>query len=220
MTAYNHKNLPSQIPVFPLNGTLLLPGGRLPLHIFEPRYLDMINSALKKDGLFGMVQTKALEHQSLPKTNLLYPIGCLGEIAEVTELDNGGLDIIVLGITRYKILMEVEDTTPYRQVMVDYKPFNQDFKLLKNLKKGGRQKLLKIVDRYMAKQGLSLNKSTLKELGDGELVIALAMLCPFDSAEKQALLENHGINKGVETLSALMEFAIADIDDISKVAQH
>jgi uncharacterized protein len=220
MSEFKFENLPKQIPVFPLSSALLLPGGRIPFHIFEPRYIEMINVSLRKNLLFGLVQPRALEHKTLLKSDLLYPIGCLGEITDVTELDNGVLDIMVLGLCRYRIIEEVEVESPFRQVTVDYTPFQQDFDLIEDLKDDGRQQLLKTVSLYMIKQGLSLNNKTLSKLGDGELVTALSMMCPFDPAEKQALLENNNIALRAATLKALMEFAIADIDGIYKMAHH
>lgn len=220
MPKFKSENLPNIIPVFPLRNALLLPGGRLPLHIFEPCYLDLVNLALKTGGLFGMVQPKTLEHKSLFKSDLLYPIGCLGEIVGVTEQESGALDILVLGIARYKIVEELNVKTTYRQVEVDYKPFQQDIDIVEFLPTGGRQKLLETVNLYMEKQGLSLNQEVLAKLGDDALVTSLSIMCPFEPAEKQALLENLDIKKRALTLGTLMEFAIADIDDISKVAQH
>ncbi len=220
MTSIDQKKLPTNIPVFPLQGALLLPGGRLPLQIFEPRYLQMVREALSQDGFIGIIQPKALDHKNLPKSHLLYPIGCVGKIIDVSERDNRILDIVVLGLSRYKILNEIPCDTPFRQAHVDYSPYKQDLKLVEKLPQGGRQKLLETVGRYTSKQDLSLNKKALGKLADDELVTALAMLCPFEPAEKQALLENNGILLRAGTLSTLMEIALASQSDTSNIALH
>jgi Lon protease-like protein len=139
------EEIPSKISIFPLNGALLLPRSQLPLNIFEPRYLEMIDNSISSDRLIGMIQTQESNE------NQLYSIGCLGKITSFTELSDSRFIITLNGICRYKVTQELDTLTPYRQVKVSYEDFENDLTPGFNQDKANRDKLLDVLKRYLEK---------------------------------------------------------------------
>ncbi len=198
--------LPAAIPVFPLSGALLLPNGVLPLNIFEPRYLAMVRDAMAASGaanrVIGMIQPRG-DGEPPP----LFEIGCLGRISDFRETDDGRILIALAGITRFRIQAELDRTTPYRQVMVDYHGFGGDRSDPEPLAAAARAALEEVLRTYLDGQGLSADWEAVKAADDEALVTTLATVCPFDPAEKQALLEAENLPDRAATLTALMTFA-------------
>ncbi len=198
-------DLPEQIPVFPLPGALLLPRTKLPLHIFEPRYLAMLDDALKTDHrLIGMVQP--FESQS-GKTQL-HKIGCAGRVSQFTETEDGRYMITLSGISRFRVMEEVEGFTPYRRCTVSWPGFERDLGKPEHDPEFDRPRFLETLSRYFDEQQLSADWDTLKEAEDELLLNSLSMLCPLDPEEKQALLEAPSLQTRRETLVTLLEFAL------------
>jgi hypothetical protein len=198
-------DLPSEIAVFPLTGALLLPRGRLPLNIFEPRYLAMTQDALGQGRLFGMVQPDA-RGKSGPG---LYRIGCLGRISSFSETDDGRLLITLIGVTRFRILEELPLAPGgYRRVRADYADFFTDL-LEAEPPLLDRPALLGALRPYFQARGIEANWDAVEQTPDALLVTMLAMVCPFDPPEKQALLEAAEGSERAEMLVALLRMGAA-----------
>lgn len=197
-------DLPDILPIFPLPGAVVLPRGRLPLNIFEPRYLAMFDDALKTDGrLIGMIQPAVADGSRL------HAIGCAGRITQFTETDDHRYMIQLSGISRFRILEEIDGFTPYRRVKAGWDSFERD--LGRSEKDPGldRERFLELLARYFDVADLRTDWGSLKEAEDELLINSLSMLCPFDAEDKQALLEAPSLTTRRETLVTLMEFALA-----------
>jgi uncharacterized protein len=198
-------DLPAEIAVFPLTGALLLPRGRLPLNIFEPRYLAMTMDALGQGRLFGMVQPDA-RGKTGPG---LYRIGCLGRISSFSETDDGRLLITLIGVTRFRILEELPQAQGgYRRVRADYADFVTDL-LEADPPPLDRPALLGALKPYFHARGIEANWDAVEQTPDALLVTMLAMVCPFDPPEKQALLEAAEGLERAEMLVALLRMGAA-----------
>lgn len=200
------EDLPDTIPIFPLGRALLLPRARLPLHIFEPRYLQMIEDALKTTTrLIGMVQPNVV----LGRDGLgLQTIGCAGRISQFSETEDGRYMITLAGISRYRVLREVEGFTPYRRCEVSWEGFSQDLKCEETDAAFKRKPFLDTLGRYFEVHGLSADWEALKDADDELLINSLSMMLDFDSEDKQALLEAPCLSTRRETLVTLIEYAL------------
>ena len=213
--------LPSTIPVFPLDGAVLLPRGLLPLNIFEPRYLVMIRDAMAGSRLIGMIQSRG---NSAPDGGVdragganrgkadkvkppLFGVGCAGRITECSATDDGRLLVTLAGVTRFAVTRELEVTTPYRQVMPDFEAFAADSEAAPPLAAAARAALERELRGYLDAQGLSADWTAVAQADDESLVTTLSSVCPFDAVEKQALLEARDLPARAATLTALMTFA-------------
>ncbi len=175
----NPANLPAEFPVFPLARALLLPRGHLPLNVFEPRYLNLVDASLAEGRMFGMVQPA--------RGGGLQRIGCLGRIGSFAETEDGCYLITMVGISRFVVVSELPLREGFRAVCADYAPFD-DLAPASTLALD-RPALLDALRRYFARRGLDANWDAVERMGDDALVTTLAMVCPFNEAEKQALLE-------------------------------
>ncbi|MGJ8622870.1 MAG: LON peptidase substrate-binding domain-containing protein [Yoonia sp.] len=197
-------DLPDTIPVFPLPGALLLPRSRLPLHLFEPRYLAMLDDVLKTSNrLIGMVQP----HEG-PGGSRLHRIGCAGKVTAFSETDDGRYMITLAGASRFRIMEEVEGFTPYRRCNVVWDGFENDLGPVETDPDFDRQGFMEALGRYLTDAGLSTDWESLGEADDELLINSLSMLCPFDPEDKQALLEAPSLTTRRETLMTLIEFAL------------
>lgn len=204
---FNSADLPQSIPVFPLPGALLLPRGRLPLHIFEPRYLAMVEDCMKTGHrLIGMIQPRDVPRDESAR---LHRIGCAGRMTGFSETDDGRYMITLAGISRYRIREEVEGFAPYRKCDVDWSGFERDLGGAEKDPGFDRDRFLKLIDRYFAAEELKTDWDSLTEAEDELLINALSMLCPFEPEDKQALLEAPTLETRRETLVTLLEFALA-----------
>jgi Lon protease-like protein len=196
--------LPEEFPVFPLGGALLLPGGRLPLNIFEPRYLAMVDDALGQGRYFGMVQPdKRLSHGETGPG--LFRTGCLGRISSFEEMDDGRYLITLHGVIRFTIAEEIEMRRGYRQVRAGLAGFAADLRVAEEVLPFPRQFLLDALGRYFAAAGIEANWEAIGQMTDSALVTSLCMACPFSNEEKQALLEAKEQVQRAEALRALLE---------------
>ena len=196
--------LPPEIPIFPLAGALLLPGGRLPLNIFEPRYLAMTEDALAAGRFLGMVQPDP----ALPRTEIggqIYQIGCLGRISSFAETEDGRLLISLTGVIRFRVLAELDLRRGYRRARVEYGDYAPDLKLNGPPPKIDRAALLAALGPYFKTHGIEANWEAVEGTSDAMLVTTLCMLCPFEVREKQALLESRCTGTRAEMLVALMQ---------------
>jgi len=205
---YSLSELPDVIPVFPLPGALLLPRAVLPLNIFEPRYLAMLDDALRSDHrLIGMIQPRSESASGCSPP--LQSIGCVGRVTSLSETDDGRYLIALTGVCRFRIRREIEGFTPYRRVEADWGPFERDLEG-EDVDAGfSRSAFLKLLSRYFDIANLTGDWDTLKDADAEMLINSLSMLCPFAVQEKQALLESPELEDRRKTLMALMEFAIA-----------
>jgi Lon protease-like protein len=202
-------DLPDVIAVFPLSGALLLPRGQLPLNIFEPRYLMMVDDAFTSGRrLIGMIQPDASHPGTEEKPNL-YRIGCIGRITQLTETGDGRYMIQLSGIARFRIDTELEVSTPYRQCRVSYAPFIDDFVGRKGESDVDRESLLKALSDFLRANDLKADWEGIEKAPNEALVNALAMMSPYGPAEKQALLEAPDLKRRAEILVAVTEIEIA-----------
>lgn len=191
--------LPERLPIFPLTGVLLLPHGRLPLNIFEPRYLAMVEEALATDRMIGMVQPK--------DGDAVYQTGCAGKITEFSETDDGRYLITLTGISRFHIGEELEGDTPFRVVHPDWSAFQTDTETRKCLGVD-REKLQALLTQYFDREGMSCDYDKFEDIDDGKLMTCLAMVCPFEANEKQALLEEICCVERANMFMTMLEMAI------------
>jgi Lon protease-like protein len=197
------EDLPDIFPVFPLAGAIVLPGGRLPLNIFEPRYLAMVEDALGAGRMFAMIQPDP----ALPRSENgpgLFRVGCLGRLTSFSETEDGRYLITLTGLIRFEIVEEVEMISGYRRVRGAMKRFAGD--LDDSPTDGGidRPALLDALRCYFSRQGFDANWESIGAMADQALVSSLSMICPFDPLEKQALLEADTLAERAETLRTLL----------------
>ncbi|MEO1638471.1 MAG: LON peptidase substrate-binding domain-containing protein [Pseudomonadota bacterium] len=198
-------DLPDAIPIFPLPGALLLPRARLPLHLFEPRYLAMLDDVLKtQDRLIGMVQP----YEVPGKANRLHTIGCAGRVTAFSETEDGRYMITLSGMSRFRIMEEIEGFTPYRRCKMNWQGFERDLGGVEKDEGFDRPRFMDALGKYLVEEGLSTDWESLGEAEDELLINSLSMLCPFAPEDKQALLEAPSLSTRRETLTTLIEFAL------------
>jgi hypothetical protein len=196
------EDLPRVIPVFPLDGALLLPHGSLPLHIFEPRYIDMVDAAMGGERIIGMVQTLPGGDPARPE---LQPVGCAGKITAFAETGDGRYLITLTGLARFATREELPVTTPFRQVRADFSAYGADLMPIEDDDGFDRLRLLGALKGYLERRTLEVDWEAVKATPAEALVSSLAMALPFEPAEKQALLEAAAGAERRRTLVALME---------------
>ncbi|MFZ5733808.1 MAG: LON peptidase substrate-binding domain-containing protein [Pseudomonadota bacterium] len=201
--------LPEVIPVFPLPGALLLPRGQMPLNIFEPRYLEMVDDAFR-DGhrLIGMIQPD-VTHSSKAERPVLFRVGCVGRITQLAESGDGRYILELTGISRFKIVEELTVLTPYRQCKVDFYSFADDFTARKGEDDVDRQAVLDALTDFLRVNDLKVDWEGVESAPNEALVNALAMMSPYGPAEKQALLEAPDLKTRAEILVAVTEMDLA-----------
>ncbi|WP_417206310.1 LON peptidase substrate-binding domain-containing protein [Antarctobacter sp.] len=200
------KDLPGLIPVFPLPGALLLPRARLPLHIFEPRYLAMLDDCLKTEArLIGMVQPHVVPGR---EENGLHRIGCAGRVTQFSETEDGRYMITLTGLSRYRVLKEVDGFAPYRRCEVSWDGFERDQQGAEHDDSFDRGLFMDLLNRYFTSKELSADWDTLQEADDELLLNSLSMLLEFNPEDKQALLEAPSLSTRRETLVTLIEYTL------------
>ena len=198
-------DMPDVIPVFPLPGALLLPRAKLPLYIFEPRYLNMIEDCIKTPSRFiGMVQP----YKSRGGDVKLHSIGCAGRVNQFSETEDGRFMVTLSGMSRFRIKEEVEGFAPYRRCHVSWDGFERDLGKFEQDENFDRSVFMAGLKRYFDDRQLSTDWETMQEADDELLINSLSMLCPFEAEDKQALLEAPSLSTRRETLATLIEFAL------------
>ena len=203
------SDLPEIIPVFPLAGALLLPRGQMPLNIFEPRYLAMIDDAMSSGRrLIGMIQPDPT-HPGSEEKPALFTIGCVGRITQLAESGDGRYLIQLTGIARFRITQEVEAPTMYRQCRVSYEPFTCDFTARLGEQAVDRKAVLDTLAAFLKANNLKTDWGEIEDAPNEALVNALAMMSPYGPAEKQAMLEAPDLKTRAEILIAVTEIELA-----------
>jgi uncharacterized protein len=209
--------LPEIVPIFPLTGVLLLPRGKLPLNVFEPRYLAMTEDALSGNRMIGIIQpSDPLSRASVPP---VYPIGCAGRITSFSETDDGRYLITLTGVCRFETVRELPIVRGYRRVDVSWERFAAD------LDEPGpalfdRARLVEGLRTYFKIQGISANWDAVESTPDERLVTSLAMICPFEPSEKQALLECGSLSERASMMIAIIEMSVLDKRGGDTMARH
>jgi Lon protease-like protein len=211
------EDLPRELIVFPLPGALLLPYGRLPLNIFEERYLNMIEDALAERRMFGMVQTKEPHASLVPNGAELFDVGCAGRIVSFAETGDGRFVLTLEGVCRFKIQREIEGRRGYRRMAVDYAPYRHD--LDDDGWKLDREPFFELLKTYLDARGLRVDAEALERAPDKLVIATLGMMCPFDLKEKQALVEAKDMDAMTEIMRSLMQMSVIAGEDQS-TAKH
>ena len=197
------SELPRTLPIFPLSGVLLLPGGRLPLNVFEPRYLAMTRAALAGGRLVGMVQPRDAEAPGLQPE--VQKVGCAGRIVSFAETDDGRYLITLAGLCRFAIMGELPLEEGFRRVVPDWTPYGADLEPATT--SVDRSRLIGALRAFFADQPVRIDWKAIEETADDRLIVSLAMLCPFEAAEKQILLEAASPSERARVMIALLESA-------------
>lgn len=201
--------LPQVIPVFPLPGSILLSRGQLPLNVFEPRYLNMVDDAMAGDRVIGLIQPLG----GLGVQPPLARVGCAGRITSFNETSDGRYLITLTGICRFRVTSELQVKTPYRQVYADFAPFEADLRAPDPGADFDRQGFLDALRPYLEHRGLNVDWDTAEAAPQEALINSLAMALPFEPPEKQALLEAETLDARAEALTALLRIEAAANDD-------
>jgi Lon protease-like protein len=200
--------LPALIPVFPLDGALMLPRGNLPLNIFEPRYMTMIDDALKTERLIGMIQPDVMSDMERGEFKL-HSVGCLGRLTQLAETGDGRYIISLTGVIRFKLVEELRVITPYRQCIVAYEPFAEDLIPHSGESLVDRCAVLEALRAYAERTKIKIDWKSIDQTSNEDLVNALSMMSPFGPKEKQALLEASDLKARAEVLVAITEMELA-----------
>jgi Lon protease-like protein len=200
--------LPGTIPIFPLAGALLLPRGEMPLNIFEPRYLALVDDALKGHRLIGMIQPlpDAAEGATAPP---LFTVGCLGRITQFAESGDGRVFVALTGVARFRVRSEVLAMTPYRQCAVDYEPFASDFVPRAGEDEVDRKAVIAALRLFAKSTNQEVDWKSINQAPNEALVNALSIMSPFGPKEKQALLEAGDLKTRADVLVAITEIELA-----------
>lgn len=200
------ESLPGRFPIFPLTGALLLPGGNLPLNIFEPRYLQMVRDAMQTDKVIGMIQPS--EEVAGDRRPPIYRTGCAGRIGNFRETEDGRFLITLTGIARFDVAEELSVTTSYRQVLADFERWRLDLRP-EPPPDALRGELLSTLRGFFDRHEIEADWSTIEQAPLAGLVTSLCMICPFEPNEKQALLEASDLTAQTRLLIALMRMSAA-----------
>ena len=201
--------LPKSVPVFPLSGALLLPFAHRPLNIFEPRYIEMVDAALRGDRLIGLIQPEDTSEESPKGRAPLQKVGCLGRLTHFEESGDGRYFIILEGVTRFRILHELTVMTPYRQCVISADDYAADFARDHGEEAVDRVRFVKMMRDYAEFANFELNWEEIESTGTADLVNFCCMVSPYGAAEKQVLLEAPTLEARAETLIAMTEYEMA-----------
>ena len=204
-TSFTQNNLPTEIPIFPLPGAVLFPHGTLPLNIFEPRYIAMVESVLGSHRMIGMIQPVP-EKENSP--NDLYPIGCAGKIISFTETNDSRYLIELEGISRFKFKKELESTKGFRRVTPDWTPFQKDLQSDYDLL--DLNDLLKALKKYFEKNNVNVDLNEIAKISKEQVLASIPQICSFKVVEKQAILEAFTVEDRVSVLISLLNMYTLD----------
>ena len=203
------KDLPNKIPVFPLSNFIIFPGTTVPLNIFEPRYIEMIDDSMKDSRMIGMVQPKKKLNNSVPE---LHDVGCVGRITSFNETENGRYLVILNGLSRFKVLEEIKNNKLYRECEVSFNDFENDFKLNKKeeIKFTDLKIILKKIKKLFKQKGYIINWKDLEKQSLDQTINTLSMASPFSLEEKQILLETKNLYLRKSKLEEILQTYIFD----------
>jgi len=203
------KDLPNKIPVFPLSNFIIFPGTTVPLNIFEPRYIEMIDDSMKDSRMIGMVQPKKKLNNSVPE---LHDVGCVGRITSFNETENGRYLVILNGLSRFKVLEEIKNNKLYRECKVSFNDFENDFKLNKKeeIKFTDLKIILKKIKKLFKQKGYIINWKDLEKQSLDQTINTLSMASPFSLEEKQILLETKNLYLRKSKLEEILQTYIFD----------
>jgi Lon protease-like protein len=228
VSGLEQTELPATLPIFPLTGVLLLPRGKLPLNVFEPRYLNMVRDALASDRMIGMVQPREDDPTTLtgpqagaePANEMppLYPTGCAGRITAFSETEDGRFQITLTGVARFAISEEVPTLRGYRRVVPDWERYRAD--LADDEAAIDRPRLLTALKAFFALNDITADWDSITATPDERLVTSLAMICEFAPSEKQALLEARDLGERSRVMTALVEMAVLGRATAGDSARH
>tara|TARA_B100000686_G_scaffold349766_1_gene443925 strand:- start:475 stop:1146 length:672 start_codon:yes stop_codon:yes gene_type:complete len=215
----NFSNLDCVIPIFPLAGTIILPKTELPLHIFEEKYREMVEDSLKKSKLIGIIQPKERSDNQKPA---LYNIGCAGRIVSFRETEDGRYYINLNGICRFISIRELDVSSKYRQLEVDYTLYSKDlYDFDDSIKLFERKKLFPQLKKYFELHNFKVDLNLLDNISDYSITDSLSMSCPFQASEKQVLIESKNIEERAKVITSLINMAINNTtnSEINKTLQ-
>ena len=204
----NKKDLPNKIPVFPLSNFIIFPQTTVPLNIFEPRYIQMIDDCMKSHRMIGIIQPK--KSGKLKKPNL-YDVGCMGKITSFNETEDGRYIIVLNGISRFKIVEEIGGEKLYRECNINFEEFEDDiFEFSNEIKLSDLSTIFKNLKALFKKQGYLINWKDLEKQNSNQTINTLCMASPFSLEEKQVLLETKNINNRKEKLEEILKTYVLD----------
>ena len=213
------SDLPEDIPLFPLSGAILLPGGQLPLNVFEPRYLAMFDDAMRGARIIGIVQPASGGDGAPGETPPLRKVGAAGRITQLSETGDGRYFAVLSGIARFRLVAEIDSPTPYRQARVDYESFAEDFSPEETVAAGRRDTLNAIAFDLARALKLDIARKDIEAMPDFDMIAVFAMIGPFNPPEKQALLEAPNLAARADLLLALAEIALSRVTKAGKPLQ-
>ncbi|NQV98323.1 MAG: LON peptidase substrate-binding domain-containing protein [Rhodospirillales bacterium] len=216
---YSDQELPVRFPVFPLSGAVLFPHTRLPLNIFEPRYLSLVDAVLAGSRYMGMVQPRKTGRETGPDDTPIYTVGCLGRLTSFAETEDGRYMITLTGVSRFRIIEELPLLDGYRRVNADFSAFNGVLPAQDGASYD-RTQFMKTLNAYMKKLGATQNQETFDHADDQALVTAVATSAPFTAQEKQAILECVGLEQQAEMVRSIMQMAAYDGDSDDPGLRH
>ena len=205
------EELPKTIPLFPLNKVLLLPRAKLPLNLFENRYLHMLDYALANNRIIGMIQPKekVLKDSDI-KNPKLYDVGCSGRVTAFSETNDSRYELILRGVCRFRIIKEKKLTNGFRSAHVEWEEFRKDFDALSLLGQKKRKDFESLLKIFLEKISINADWDMVQTTNDEDLVNMISMCCPFDVSEKQALLEAKTLDQRLDVLTSLMQMGLND----------
>lgn len=209
---HSPEDLPGECRVFPLTGGLLLPGGELPLNVFEPRYLGLVDDALAGNRLIGMIQPRIAGNESTDPAPELARVGCLGRITAFAEMGDGRYEVTLSGVCRFAAVAEMAADTPYRWVRPDYGDYAEDLSggdAEGAVRAVGREPLFEILSRYLEERGFDADWSGLRHASGEWLLATLPMMLPLPAQEKQALLVAETLHQRAQLLMTILEMAVS-----------
>ncbi len=218
------EQLPQTLPIFPLTGVLLLPRGELPLNIFEPRYLAMTDDALRAERLIGMVQPRhpGPDRRAAPE---VFEIGCAGKITAFQETDDGRYLLSLKGLARFRVVEEMPTVRGYRRVVADWGPFAGDLvaprdELVNHDGDPVRSHFVDLLRDYLKMHSIRANWEAIESTPTEKLVSTIAMICPFEPNEKQAILEAGGLDERLKLMTTMLEMSVAGSAEAGDGARH
>jgi len=207
---HNIKELPKSIPLFPLSKVLLLPRAKLPLNLFENRYLHMLDYALSNKKIIGMIQPRGKSYNNDGKNPSLYEVGCAGRVTAFSETNDSRYELILNGVCRFRVKKESKVINGFRSATVDWEEYKKDFESLGLISSKKRQDFETLLKIFLEKISINADWEMVETTNDEDLVNMISMCCPFDVSEKQALLEAKTLERRLEVLTSLMQMGIND----------